>query len=203
MVIFGASGDLAKRKLLPALYNLAAMGQLPEKFSVVGYARSEMNDEDFRQRIPASVAEFVPGGISDKSLRENFAQRMAYVRGGYEDSDGYRRLKEMLAKIDAAGGSRMNRIFYLATPPDLNYENAFGTAPPEAYETLLIDCMRGDSTLFTRHDWVELAWSLITPILQGWESTPPANFPNYQAGTWGPKEADTFLQNDGRFWRRP
>ena len=84
---------------------------------------------------------------------------------------------------------------------DFNYKGAFGAAPPEAYETLLIDCMRGDSTLFTRHDWVELAWSLMSPILQTWESTPPARFPNYPAGSWGPTEAEALIETDRRHWR--
>ncbi len=86
---------------------------------------------------------------------------------------------------------------------DFSYRKAFGGAPPDAYETLLLDCMRGDSTLFTRHDWVELAWSLMTPLLKKWESVPPLNFPNYQPGSWGPKEAEVFIEKDGRRWRSP
>jgi glucose-6-phosphate 1-dehydrogenase len=86
---------------------------------------------------------------------------------------------------------------------DFNYEEGFGSASPEAYETLLEDCIEGDSTLFTRHDWVELAWSLMDPIIQAWSRTAPKNFPNYEAGSWGPKEADEFIERDGRRWRRP
>jgi len=86
---------------------------------------------------------------------------------------------------------------------DFNYEEGFGSAPPEAYETLLEDCIEGDSTLFTRHDWVESAWSLMDPIIQAWRRTAPKDFPNYEAGSWGPKEADEFMQRDGRRWRRP
>ena len=71
---------------------------------------------------------------------------------------------------------------------DFNYEEAFGNSPPEAYETLLEDCIEGDSTLFTRHDWVELAWSLVDPIIQVWNLSRPRNFPNYEAGSWGPKK---------------
>src|SRR5262249_61202258 len=68
----------------------------------------------------------------------------------------------------------------------------------EAYERLLLDAMLGDSTLFTRSDEVEASWSLITPIHQGWEHAPPPEFPNYEAGTWGPKEADKLLEREWR-----
>jgi glucose-6-phosphate 1-dehydrogenase len=86
---------------------------------------------------------------------------------------------------------------------DFKYELAFGNSPPEAYETLLEDCIEGDSTLFTRHDWVELAWSLVDPIIQTWQISKPRDFPNYPAGSWGPREPDEFMQRDGRRWRRP
>ncbi len=84
-----------------------------------------------------------------------------------------------------------------------NYSEAFGNSSPEAYETLLEDCIEGDSTLFTRHDWVESAWALMDPIIQVWSLSKPKNFPNYEAGSWGPKDADEFMQRDGRRWRRP
>jgi glucose-6-phosphate 1-dehydrogenase len=86
---------------------------------------------------------------------------------------------------------------------DFKYEQAFGQSPPEAYETLLEDCIEGDSTLFTRHDWVESAWALMDPIIQVWKLSKPKGFPNYEAGSWGPNEADEFIQRDGRLWRRP
>ena len=491
IVIFGASGDLTKRKLLPALYNLAMTYQLPSRFSVVGYARSEMSNEEFRRKMRDAVSELSRTGLKDQATWERFVQNLYYVSGGYGKPEGYRRLKESLAGIDREQSSGVNRIFYLATPPDLyapiiqqiaaaglehnnvlngrwsriviekpfgsdfetaqelnrqvhavfdeqqvyridhylgketvqnilvfrfgnavfepiwnrqyvdhvqitaaesmgvegrggyyegagvirdmfqnhllqllcltameppvafaanavrdekvkvlrsirplsqaevaqvairgqygegnaagkemkayrkepgvapdsrtesyavvkvfidnwrwegvpfylrsgkrlakrvteiaihfkrpplllfqacpveqlspnvlvmriqpnegisltfevkppgpdicvsslsldfNYHSAFGEDPPDAYETLLVDCMRGDSTLFTRHDWVEMAWSLMTPILQAWEGTQPTGFPNYKAGTWGPKEADLFIERDGRRWRRP
>jgi glucose-6-phosphate 1-dehydrogenase len=85
---------------------------------------------------------------------------------------------------------------------DFRYGSSFGVASPEAYERLLLDCMLGDGTLFTRRDEVEASWSLITPIHQGWESGPPQPFPNYEAGTWGPAAADEFMARDGRAWRR-
>jgi glucose-6-phosphate 1-dehydrogenase len=86
---------------------------------------------------------------------------------------------------------------------DFKYEQAFGNSSPEAYETLLEDCIEGDSTLFTRHDWVEQAWALVDPIVRAWSNLPPGTFPNYEAGSWGPKEADTFMQRDARRWREP
>lgn len=496
IVIFGASGDLTKRKLIPALYTLGVAGRLPKPFTVIGYARSEMSDEKFRDRMREAVSEFSRVGLTDEVVWKNFAQELYYVSGDYQTSEGYTalwrtpRLKGLLEKIEREQPSHGNRIFYLATPPalytpviqqlaaggltrkhgargstriviekpfgsdlesaqalnrqlhevfdekqvyridhylgketvqnilvfrfgnsifepiwnrryvdhvqvtaaesvgvenrggyyekagvvrdmfqnhllqllcltameppvaftadavrdeklkvlqavrpiapermdefavrgqygggtiagqevrayrkeegvapdsrtetyaalkifidnwrwqgvpfylrsgkrlakrvteiaiqfkqpplllfkacpveqlspntlvlriqpdegisltfevkppgpeicvsslslDFNYHNAFGTSPPDAYETLLIDCMRGDSTLFTRHDWVEMAWSLMNPIIKTWESIGPLNFPNYNAGTWGPKEADLFIERDGRQWKRP
>jgi glucose-6-phosphate 1-dehydrogenase len=86
---------------------------------------------------------------------------------------------------------------------DFKYEHAFGSSPPEAYETLLEDCIEGDSTLFTRHDEVELSWELVDPIIQTWDKTKPNDFSNYASGSWGPKQADEFMQRDGRHWRNP
>jgi len=73
---------------------------------------------------------------------------------------------------------------------------------PMAYEKLLLDCMKGDQTLFARQDGIEAMWAVVDPIIQRWEEVPPPEFPNYPAGSWGPKEADDLLQQDGRMWRR-
>src|SRR5882724_6197969 len=491
LTIFGASGDLTKRKLIPALYNLALEKRLPERFAVVGYARSEMSHEEFRKKMREAVSEFSRTGLKDESVWQQFAANLYYVAGSYDDLEGYQRLKEFIDGFDRGSRAQPVRVFYLATPPDLygpviqqiaavglasresdgeprtrviiekpfgtdlesarelnrrvhevldekqiyridhylgketvqnimvfrfanavfepiwnrryvdhvqitaaetvgvenrggyydksgvvrdmfqnhllqllcltameppvafgaeatrdekgkllrsvrpvtpdkvheiavrgqygpgkiggkevvgyrqepdvakdsptptyaaikffvdnwrwegvpfylrsskrlakrvteiaiqfkrpplllfkshavdelspnvlvirvqpdegvsltfevkppgpdlcvsplsldfKYELAFGNSPPEAYETLLEDCIEGDSTLFTRHDWVELAWSLVDPIIQVWNLSKPRNFPNYEAGSWGPKEADDFMAREGRRWRRP
>lgn len=85
---------------------------------------------------------------------------------------------------------------------DFRYTSSFGEAAPEAYERLLLDAMLGDPMLFTRYDEVEAQWAVISPILEAWKEIPPPSFPNYQAGTWGPKAADEFIQGDRRKWRR-
>jgi len=86
---------------------------------------------------------------------------------------------------------------------DMNFEYAdyFGTQPSTGYERLLHDCMIGDATLFQRADMVEAGWSVVSPMLDVWKALPPRNFPNYAAGTWGPKEADELLERNGRRWR--
>ena len=84
---------------------------------------------------------------------------------------------------------------------DFNYEDYFGKTPSTGYERLLYDCMCGDATLFQRADMVEAGWNVITPILDVWKALPPRSFPNYPAGSWGPKEADELLQREGRQWR--
>ncbi|MCC6148217.1 MAG: glucose-6-phosphate dehydrogenase [Anaerolineaceae bacterium] len=83
---------------------------------------------------------------------------------------------------------------------DFSYQDTFRTRSPEAYETLLLDVMAGDATLFMRADQVEGSWAAITPILNAWEKTLPADFPNYPSGTWGPEAAETLIARDGRSW---
>jgi glucose-6-phosphate 1-dehydrogenase len=84
---------------------------------------------------------------------------------------------------------------------DFAYKDHFGTTPSTGYETLLYDCMCGDPTLFNRADNVEAGWTVVQPILDIWKALPPRSFPNYAAGTWGPREADELLTKDGRGWR--
>jgi glucose-6-phosphate 1-dehydrogenase len=85
---------------------------------------------------------------------------------------------------------------------DFRYGESFGAVPPTAYETLLLDCMLGDATLFNRDDAVELAWKLVDPVLERWRQDGPKGLVFYEAGTWGPPEADAFIERDGRRWQR-
>jgi glucose-6-phosphate 1-dehydrogenase len=84
---------------------------------------------------------------------------------------------------------------------DFNYEDYFGTSSATGYERLMHDCMIGDATLFQRADMVEAGWSVVNPALDVWKALPPRNFPNYPAGTWGPRESDEMLERDGHHWR--
>jgi len=95
---------------------------------------------------------------------------------------------------------------YMALAPVMMhfyYREAFKVRSPEAYETLLLDVMRGDSMLFMRADQTETAWAVIAPILEMWQSVKPTDFPNYPAGSWGPEEADILIAQDGRSWTMP
>ena len=85
---------------------------------------------------------------------------------------------------------------------DFTYGTAFSTDAPDAYETLILDAMLGDQSLFTRADEVEAAWSIVTPIHDAWLDMPAPAFPNYGAGSWGPEDAESLIQRDGRGWRR-
>jgi glucose-6-phosphate 1-dehydrogenase len=85
---------------------------------------------------------------------------------------------------------------------DFSYADHFGSTPATGYERLLYDCMTGDQTLFQRADMVEAGWNVITPVLDVWKALPPRAFPNYAAGSWGPREADELLERDGRAWRK-
>lgn len=117
VVIFGASGDLTKRKLLPALYNLAVSRLLPPGASVVGYARREINDDTFRQQQKENVAQFSRRKPLDEAVWNDFAQGLFYVSGTFEDPKGYEKLKAKLEELDRTRGTRGNRLYYLSVPP--------------------------------------------------------------------------------------
>jgi glucose-6-phosphate 1-dehydrogenase len=85
---------------------------------------------------------------------------------------------------------------------DFAYETSFVVDSPDAYETLILDALLGDASLFTRADEVEAAWSVVTPIISAWADMPAPHLPNYSAGSWGPEAADELLEQDGRRWRR-
>jgi glucose-6-phosphate 1-dehydrogenase len=87
-----------------------------------------------------------------------------------------------------------------AVDMDFSYATRFGSTHSTGYERLIYDCMAGDATLFQRADMVEAAWSVVQPVLDVWQALPPRNFPNYPAGTWGPREADELLARDDRQW---
>jgi glucose-6-phosphate 1-dehydrogenase len=85
---------------------------------------------------------------------------------------------------------------------DFTYGSAFNVDSPDAYETLILDALLGDGSLFTRADEAEQAWSIVTPIIDAWIDMPAPDFPNYAAGSWGPEAASQLIERDGRRWRR-
>jgi glucose-6-phosphate 1-dehydrogenase len=119
IVIFGASGDLTRRKLIPALHSLGCEGHLPRSVRVLGVARSGLTDEAFRARLYEGVTEYARLTPRVCELWSTFAERHSYLAGGYDDPDTYRRLAERLARLDAERGTQSNRLYYLATPPVL------------------------------------------------------------------------------------
>jgi glucose-6-phosphate 1-dehydrogenase len=116
LVIFGASGDLAKRLLIPALYHLAASGLLPDAFAVLGIARSNLAREEFQRRCSEALDAFA-GVAPDRAVRAWLVQRLYYVSGDFAEPATHRRLAEALTAIDAEHHTRGNCLFYLATPP--------------------------------------------------------------------------------------
>ena len=90
----------------------------------------------------------------------------------------------------------------ILNPVDMifSYKDAYDGNEPEAYETLLLDVMEGNATLFMRSDQVEAAWKIIMPILEMWELRPPVDFPNYAPDSWGPEDAEALIARDGKNW---
>jgi glucose-6-phosphate 1-dehydrogenase len=118
MVIFGASGDLTKRKLFPALYSLAFRRLLPDNFAIVGVSRSAETDDEFRERMKEAVQEYGRDELRD-DIWERLADGMRYVAMDFADEEGEDRLAEALNELDEERGTRGNRVYYLATPPDV------------------------------------------------------------------------------------
>jgi glucose-6-phosphate 1-dehydrogenase len=115
-VVFGAMGDLTRRKLLPSLYNLGANGLLPGDFAFVGVARRPIDDEGYRAYATSALREFATRPV-DEALWDAFARRIRYVRGNFEDPQTYAALSKALAEADRSHGAAGNALFYLATPP--------------------------------------------------------------------------------------
>jgi len=117
VVIFGASGDLTKRKLMPALYNLAVSRALPGGFAVVGVARRPKSHDDFRAEMKQGVSSFSRRKPIDPSVWSDFERGVSYVQGTFESADTYKALAAHLEQLDRERGTQGNRLYYLAVPP--------------------------------------------------------------------------------------
>ncbi|MBV9402300.1 MAG: glucose-6-phosphate dehydrogenase [Candidatus Eremiobacteraeota bacterium] len=119
MVFFGASGDLFKRMLLPALYNLRLTDILPSGFAIVGYSRTKFTDQEFRDYCKQSVDQFSRSGPAKEPMWSDFADRISYITGEFTDTSDYNQLKAKLAENDDKFGTQGNVLFYLSTPPQV------------------------------------------------------------------------------------
>lgn len=116
VVILGAAGDLTRRKLLPAIYNLALDGLLPEKYAVVGFARRELDDDSFRGVAREGVERYSRRAL-DEGRWPAFEQNVFYTRGSFGDAEAFQELRRRLEEVEAERGIPANRIFYLSVPP--------------------------------------------------------------------------------------
>jgi glucose-6-phosphate 1-dehydrogenase len=122
LVVFGATGDLAHRKLYPALAVLAKRGQLPRHFAVIGVSRTQMTDEDFATEVRNSIAKAADGDTAGTNALDEMGVKYRYIAGRFDDEDTFHRLREVLTACDAQVGTSGNALFYFATIPQL-----FGT----------------------------------------------------------------------------
>src|SRR6266568_1617384 len=119
MVIFGASGDLTARKLMPALYNLALNRYLPSGFSVIGVADTALTEDEFRAHMEQAVQKYSRSQPVDRAVWQSLAEGISYVRMPFDDEAGYGRLAAELDRLDRARGTNGNRVFYLASEPQI------------------------------------------------------------------------------------
>ena len=117
LVIFGVTGDLALRKLFPAIYNLAHEGSLPERFNLIGFSRRPLSDDDFRAQLEDSIARF-SRRPPDPDVLDALLRNVRYVPGSFDDADAYARLCEAADAFDDEAGVQFNRVFYLSTAPE-------------------------------------------------------------------------------------
>jgi glucose-6-phosphate 1-dehydrogenase len=114
IVIFGAAGDLTKRLLLPALYNLAQSNLLPQKFAIIGVAHTVISQDDFRSKLNRDIHEFATVAIDDR-IWQQFEQRSYYLSGEFQDAKTYQQLQDLLTQVDRECSTQGNYLFYLAT----------------------------------------------------------------------------------------
>ena len=116
IVIFGAAGDLTKRKLIPALFNLASQSLLSSEIALVGVDRVEMDSDAYRQSLSKDIGSYVGEGFDQQVWDENI-DKIYYMPGDFRDAESYLRLKAFLLEVDQEQGTPGNYLFYLATPP--------------------------------------------------------------------------------------
>jgi glucose-6-phosphate 1-dehydrogenase len=145
VVIFGASGDLTKRKLMPGLYNLAVSRALPGGFAVVGVARRAKSDDDFRAEMKEGIARFSRRKPIDEAVWSDFERGVSYVSGTFEDAATYTKLAKQLEELEKERGVGKNRLFYLAVPP-----SEFGTITQHLKEAKLVAPSSRDAGSWTR-----------------------------------------------------
>ncbi len=138
LVIFGATGDLTARKLMPALYNLAREGQLPTNFACVGFARREKTDEAFREEMQGAVSEHSRVKPLDESVWSGFKEQIHYHQSDFDKPEGYAALKTKLEELDQKCGTKGNRVYYLATQP--------------AHFTLIIEQLKAQGLIYDGND---------------------------------------------------
>ena len=134
IIIFGAAGDLTKRKLMPALYNLRLNKQLPEDFAIIGLARAEKDDDTFKEELGAAMQEYATAQL-DKEQWDWFKERTYYLQGNFDDAESYQRLTQVLQSVDSKHGTQGNYLFYLATA-----ENYFETIVEQISQVNLHKC---------------------------------------------------------------
>jgi glucose-6-phosphate 1-dehydrogenase len=118
LVVFGASGDLAHRKLIPALYHLAYQNLLPPNFTILGFARTKYSDEEFRELAREGVKEYGINGV-DEHIWHWFSQGLFYQSGNYDDLDSFKKLAARVAKLEKQRPTNGSQLYYLATPPSV------------------------------------------------------------------------------------
>lgn len=116
IVIFGAAGDLTKRKLIPALFNLASQGQLSSQLAMVGIDRVELDSGAYRQNLSLDIKSYVGEGFNQE-LWDASVSKLHYMSGDFRNAESYQQLKELLLQVDKKQGTPGNYLFYLATPP--------------------------------------------------------------------------------------
>src|SRR5215207_4332441 len=117
LTIFGVTGDLAHRKLLPAIYNLAHEGALPERFNLIGAARRDLPDEEFREQARNSIREF-SRRPPDEQVLDKLLERLHYIACPFDDAEGYKRVRAAIEELDTDGDAPLNRVYYLSTAPE-------------------------------------------------------------------------------------
>jgi glucose-6-phosphate 1-dehydrogenase len=117
LTIFGVTGDLAHRKLLPAIYNLAHEGALPERFNLIGAARRNLTTDAFREEARNSIRDY-SRRAPDEQVLDKLLERLHYISCPFDDPEGYQRIRSAIEELDAEGGEPLNRVYYLSTAPD-------------------------------------------------------------------------------------